>query len=292
MQCNLSFLNALLIISLLSQIYSQNYEQMFNDIELCLYNDNTNNCTNVKMTSGVYQCCKVKTSGYYLDNTLCSIQVTPISLFKEQMEDKTTKALFKEIFGYSLYNGYNYGYNEYRDYMKIKIDYYCKDGNATSLFGYDTYTNEEINVLQSDNHCLRFIYSDILYNSYATKENCFNSVLTQSSINVGLTCGFFEFTIIYSDRTRDSIKTCNIFNKELINYGKLDDKTKESFESVVNSNKNSSKIVLSYTVDFSDKNGNKLFYDSETETVSSDNLKVNSISISKYLIFLSVLLLL
>lgn len=51
--------------------------------------------------------------------------------------------------------------------------------------------------------------------------------------------------------------------------------------------------MLSYTVDFSDKNGNKLFYDSQTETVSSDeNSKVNSISISKYLILLSVLLIL
>ena len=104
MQCNLSFLNYLLIISLLSQIYSQNYQQMYNDIELCMENNNINNCTNVKMTSGVYQCCKLRTISYYTDYTFCSVQVTPISLFKEQMEDKTTKALFKEIFGYSIYN--------------------------------------------------------------------------------------------------------------------------------------------------------------------------------------------
>jgi len=263
---------------------------MYNDIELCMENKNINNCTNVKMTSGVYQCCKVRTISYYTDYTFCSVQVTPISLFKEQMEDKTTKALFKEIFGYSLYN---VDYNVDQNYLKMKMDYNCKDGNATYLFGYDTYTNEEIKVLKSDNHCLRFIYNDYLYNSSTSKENCFNSDLTQSSLNVGLTCGYFEFTIIYSDKTRDNIQTCNIFNKELIDYGKLDEKTKESFETVVNSNKNSSKIMLSYTVDFSDKNGNKLFYDSQTETVSSnENSKVNSISISKYLILLSVLLIL
>lgn len=58
------------------------------------------------------------------------------------------------------------------------MDYNCKDGNATYLFGYDTYTNEEIKVLKSDNHCLRFIYNDYLYNSSTSKENCFNSDLT------------------------------------------------------------------------------------------------------------------
>ena len=130
MQSNLSFLNYLLIISLLSQIYSQNYQQIFNDIELCMENNNINNCTNVKMTSGVYQCCKVRTISYYSDYTFCSVQITPISLFKEQMEDKTTKALFKEIFGYSLYN---VGYNVDQNYLKMKMDYNCKDGNATYL---------------------------------------------------------------------------------------------------------------------------------------------------------------
>ena len=79
---------------------------------------------------------------------------------------------------------------------------------------------------------MRFIYNDYTYYSLTSKENCFNSVLTQSSIDVCLTYWYFEFTIIYSDRTRDNIKTCYIFNKELINNGKLDDKTKEFFESV------------------------------------------------------------
>ena len=68
-------------------------------------------------------------------------------------------------------------------------------------------------------------------------------------------------------------------------------KQKNFLSQLNRSNKNSSKIVLSYSVDFSDKNGNKLYYNFETETVSSDNLEVNSISISKYLIFLSILLL-
>ncbi len=57
-------------------------------------------------------------------------------------------------------------------------------------------------------------------------------------------------------------------------------KQKNLLSQLNRSNKNSSKIVLSYTVDFSDKNNNKLYYDFEIETVSSDNLEINSISIS------------
>jgi hypothetical protein len=290
----------LLIISFFTQIFSQNYDALLEDTITCMGNENTNNCTSVKLSSGVYQCCKLKTTTYSSDYSLCSVQVTPISTFKNYLELKSTKALFKEIFGYVIYNTsytynydyssntYTYNYDYYSNYLKIKMDYICKDGNATLKFGYDTYTNSEISVLQSSNHCLRYIYYDKLFTS---KQDCFNSVLTQNAKDAGLSCGYFEFHLKYSDGLTDTIQICNIFNNDLISYGQLDDKTKESFESIVSTNKNSSKTVVSYNVEFSDKNGNTLVYDSTSQKVTSSTSNSKMNSISKYLMLFIVLLL-
>jgi len=285
MKNNNRLLYFVLIILLFSQIISQNYEEILNDAFLCMEGE-YGYCSNVKLNSGVYQCCNVVTTSYGYEYPFCSVQMTPISLYKEQMENEITKALFKEMFGYSKYEINNSVNSEY---LKTKIEYNCKDGNLTILYGYDTYTDDEIKVFQSGNHCLKYIYEQ---NFSTTQENCFNSVLTQNAKDAGLTCGFFEFNIKYTDNTVDNIKTCNIFNKDVANYGNIDEKTKESFTTIVNSN-NEQKVVLSYTVEFSDESGYTLVYDSTTEKVSStdsDNSEF-TIKFSKYILFLIILLL-
>jgi hypothetical protein len=279
---NRLILCCLLIISFLSQIFSQSNDALLKDISLCMKNNNTKNCTNVRLTSGVYQCCNVNVYSSVVFQSICSVQITPISEFIKFMETGSIKALYKEIFGYIIYhNSLN---STIIDYIKFKADYVCKDGNTTIKFGYDTYSDSEINVLQSENHCLSYIYYD---NFFTSKQNCFNSVLTQNAKDAGLSCGYFEFHLKYSDGLTDTIQICNIFNSELINYGQLDDKTKESFETIISTYKDGTKVVISYNVEFSDKKGNTLFYDSTTQKVTGNS---EIYSISKYLILFIVLL--
>ena len=233
-----------------------------------------------KLSSGVYQCCRVSTTTYYTTVSICSVQVTPISTFKQMIEDKSFKALYKEISGYVIY-GYTNSVSQ--EYLKTKMEYQCKDGTATYLFAYDTYTNDEINVFKSGNHCMKYFYYNSLLNS---KNDCFNSEITPAQKNAGLSCGYYEYNIKYSDGTSESFKSCNVFNKALINYGKLDDKTKENFETFVSTNQNGNKIVLSYSVDFSDSSGNKFVYDSVSQKIMIGNDETNNSvihSISKYL---------
>ena len=131
---------------------------------------------------------------------------------------------------------------------------------------------------------MKYFYYNSLLNS---KDDCFNSEITQASKNAGLSCGFYEYNIKYSDGTSESFKSCNIFNKAIIDYGKVDNKTKENFETFVSSNQNGNKIVLSYSVDFSDSSGNKFVYDSLSQTIrtNGNDETNNSVihSISKYL---------
>jgi len=262
-----------LIILLFKQIISQNFEEIANDFLLCMGSE-YNNCTNVKLNSGVYQCCNKIFKTYYMEIPQCAVQTIPISTYKEQIENEATKALSKEMFGYSAYKD-KFSLNI--ELLKSKVEYNCKDGNLTILYGYDTYTDDEIKVFQSGNHCLKYMYERNFSN---TQEVCFNSVLTQNAKDVGLTCGFFEFNIKYIDNTVDNIKTCNIFNKEVANYGNIDEKTKDSFTTIVNS-KNVQKVVLSYTVEFSDESGYTLVYDSTKAKVSSTDNSEFTIKFSK-----------
>ena len=281
MKINHRIISYLVLFSLFCQIIPQNYEAISNDISLCLDNKDIDTCSNVILSSGFYQCCKVTLTTYYSSDSICSIQVTPITPFKQMMEDKSIKALYKEISGYLIYG---YANSESQEYLKSKTEYQCKDGTATYLFGYDTYTDDEINLFKSGNHCMKYFYDNYLLNS---KDDCFNSKITQASKNAGLSCGYYEFNLKYSDGTSESYKSCNIFNKAIIDYQKVDDKTKENFETFVSTNQNGEKIVLSYSVQFSDSSGNKFVYDSLSQKImtNGNDQTNNSVihSISKYL---------
>ena len=96
-QITLSFF---LLFLLVSQIIAQNYENLQQDITTCIsYKDKTT-CTNVELSSGIYQCCLVETTAYTnyraYSTSFCSVQVTPIKTFKEVMEMESTKALYKK----------------------------------------------------------------------------------------------------------------------------------------------------------------------------------------------------
>lgn len=285
------FLYYFLYIIFCHQILSQINEEIMEDAQLCYANKDINTCASVKLNSEIYQCCKVSTKTYYnsyngpssITINFCSIQVDPIKTFNEEMERESTKALYKEIWGYVVNNVVTSAENS-----KTEMTYDCKDGTGTFKFGFDTYTDEEIEILQSENHCLSYFYG---LNNFTSKEECFNSELLPSSKKVGLSCGYFEFNIKYSDDTSQTIKSCNVFNKDIITNNHLDDKSKESFESFVNTNKNNEKTVISFVVAFSDDKGNSVVYDSLTQSIKKNSSKKIIFTI-KYLLYLSLLLIL
>ena len=284
---NQRILYYLLIIILLNQTLAQAYDEIIKDSTSCTSHQDRNTCSSVKLSSGIYQCCRVDTTTFIYGEhsaSMCSIQIKPIKILQEELEKETTKALYKEMWGYIFYS---HGPSTI-SIMKALLNYDCIDGKATVKFGFDTYTNEEIKILQSENHCMSYFYG---FNEFTSKEECFNSVLLPSSEKLGLTCGYFEFNIKYSDGTSENIKSCNIFNKDVITSARLDDKSKESFESFVHSNQDDGKIVLSYQVAFSDDEGNNVVYDSLTQRINLKNSQ-KIISTVKYLIFISLLLIL
>ena len=264
---------SIVFIILFIQISSQalDIEKIRKDSELCQAHKDKNSCTSVRLYSGFYQCCKATTE--FLDQSLsfCSVQVPQISEYNKVLELKTTKAIFKETFGITKYR-YGYEHNLNPDDIKMRMAYECANGKILFEFGYDKYTQEDIEILQSDEHCLDYMYG---YRMFTSKQECYDSVLLRSSIEAGLSCGYFKYTLKYSDGTTLNIESCGIFNRDLINQQNLDNKSKESIQTFVNSNKGDGKIVLSYEVNLSNKEGQYIVYDSALDRITSSNSSRN-----------------
>ena len=271
-----------LLILLSAEIATINPNDYMDDITKCTSFQDTNNCVNVVLKTEEVQCCLVKISMLYIypySTTMCSVLNKPIKLLKERMEKESNKAIMKEAFGYVSYQMVP-GMNN----IKEIIDYTCIDGKWQMKYGFDTYTTEEIAILKGENHCLRYLFGK----AFISKEECFNSTLLQSSLDAGLSCGYYQFDLTYSDGSTESLKSCGIFNSDSVEYGQLDSKSTEMMSSFINNNKDGNKIVLSYKVELSDKKGNNMVYDSTTGKVITNNF--NKINISKCLLLLMVLL--
>ena len=277
----------LIYVMLFSQILNKKYEDIIDDTIKCTSHLETNTCPSVELSLNLLQCCKVAITIYngeqIYTNIMCSVAVNPIKTFQEELEKATTKALLKEMWGYSLYNPNS----AVPSSLKTITDYSCKDGSFSLKYGFDTYTDDEIEIFKGRNHCLSYFYG---FNEFSSKEKCYNALILPSSEKVGLSCGYFEFTIKFTDNTSVSIKTCDIFNKDVITNGHLDDKTKESFQNFVTANSQEGKIALNYVVSFSDNKGNNVVYDSLTQNIITDS--GNSISLIRPILFISLLLLL
>ena len=260
---------SIIIIMLLIQIFSQDLDinDISEDLKLCTPQSDKTSCSSIQLKSGYYQCCKV--TSYVIGHSVsfCSPQMTPISEFNRIMEMASTKAILKESFGIVKY-GNKYGQGVNPDSIKMTMTYDCVDGKVTTKIGYDTYTEEEIDIFQSDEHCLDY---SLGYRSFSSKQECYDSLLLPSSIKVGLTCGYYKYSIKYSDGSNYEIESCGIFNKDLLGQKSLDKQSKESFQSFVDTNKGDGKIVLSYEVSLSNKEGQYLVYDSAVDRITSSS---------------------
>ena len=282
---------SIIILILFIQISSQNLDvdKLLKDINIWLEHKDTTSCPSVKLNSGYYQCCKVSSLTAGNSVSFCSAQITPISEFKKMMEMSSIKAIIKESFGITKYRYVEpLGINP--DSIRTSMTYDCPDGKVTTQFGYDTYTEEEIDILKSDEHCLDYLYN---YRTFSSKQECYDSLLLPSSINLGLTCGYYKYSIKYSDGSNYEIESCGIFNKDLLGQKNLDQQSKDGFKSFVSTNKEDGKVVLSYEVSLSNKEGQYLVYDSSIDGIISSSYSSNSSGnlILNYLLYILLSLL-
>ena len=81
--------------------------------------------------------------------------------------------------------------------------YECKEWRATVSSKLYSFTGQEKQILQKENHCLTYLYKLFGEQPYTpTEKDCSEAVLTQQAKNEGITCGFYEFVYVPKNKMR------------------------------------------------------------------------------------------
>jgi len=220
--------------------------------------DTKDQCLAIINPEKYYQCCYVITKTDFLNSESCSKYPKVIETYQKITKSSQYKACLKELYGVYLYNG--------NPDIKSKMNINCNNGELTISLGYDTYTKNEQNILENENHCLNKNTLKLLDYNYDIGK-CEKGLLLESSKSVGLECGYFLFNIKINSEKSLTYKTCNIFNLDILsNEIAMDPKIfNKQVESIINTHNYSS--FESYNAEFYDIKGRKIKYDSTTRKI-------------------------
>ena len=214
------------------------------------------------------------------------------------------KAQIREIFGYLKYGLYFTDEDGKKDYLAdestFKFSEYieCKDGTAEYKFGYDSYSNEDLKIFDSGAHCLKYFYRYLYPENYdeernlntVSKSDCQNGKLTEAASEAGVKCGFYQFKINFLTGGSKTYQTCYLYNSNIINNGKLDEKTQSEISSMImHVAYEDGGMYSTYTTEFTDESGTTYTFDM-TGAISKQYSSL--LKVSKYLIIMIALIML
>ena len=302
---------ALIILSLLLLVFSDtNYQLDYLQLnEKCDAEDNKDQCLSVNLNNNAYQCCMITVTTTNSDrddekNSSCIISISDTSLLTKAYNDAMFKAQIREIFGYLKYGLYFTDEDGKKDYLddestfKFSEYYECNDGTAEYKFGYETYSNKDLAIFDSGAHCLKYFYRYLYPENYdeernlntVSKSDCQNGKLTEAASEAGVKCGFYQFKINFLTGGSKTYQTCYLYNPNIINNGKLDEKTQSEISSMIMQVAyEDGGMYSTYTTEFTDESGTTYTFDM-TGAISKQYSSL--LKVSKYLIIMIALIML
>ena len=244
----------------------------------------TSSCKSVSLSNKKLECCIVNTHYYKYENLdfdMC-FPYTTTKTTKSQIE--SMQQVYRESCGFIFVN-MGVSSSRYLDYISFKQTYDCKSQNFAIDYKMGSYTAEEEKIFKDENYCLRLYFqglmdidllSDGILNiekKSITKNDCNNAVLLPSTENIA-TCAFGSFTFKLSNGQSQTLNTCLYISKNAFDTKTLDQHLESSFNQYSSIN---GVTIQSYRIDITDKNNNKLKYDSTTKTLT----KSSYVSITK-----------
>ena len=289
-----SYIFSLLFITTLQQYDIDLDEFMdspeYKDAMNCFNHEDLSTCSSVKMTSGLYQCCRVKMTmkyyntyygGYrtYDSSDLCSVWVS-IDLTDDQIKSMQESYQEAATFMSLVYGSY---------IPELKYEFTCQKKSYTLSFGKGTFTDEEIEIMKDENYCLRLYYEGLHLLGYVsniigdsertiTKDICMNGKTLPKSQN---SCAYASFKFTLDDGTKETISTCMLVSTASFETKNLDKLLEQDFAQFTDLKGQS---IDSFEVEISNKDGNTLKYDSLTKTLTG-----NSKYLEKSLLLFSLL---
>ena len=236
--------------------------------ELCAKTDSTS-CRNTKLT-GNRLCCEIyEKNGDNLQET-CEMKTT---LDDQMLIVGSSKTINKELGGLAIYNekyGGTVGENdeERRFETERTIRITCETWSFSVNIIDGEYTQEEINILKSDNHCLSYFNPYLLHTGSnrrkVTRDTCYKAQLLPSTKQEGISCGYMEITINEPNAV-EKRTTCFLYDPKVVQGKNLDEATRLNLNAMSKKNENDD---INYDFTIYSYNGTGYKYSSKTRAVS------------------------
>lgn len=238
-------------------------------------------CVDINLDNQNNQCCYLDASFQNETQKACYPFPKNIGDYTNVINTKQFKPLTKEVYGYIKYSFPKEV--PIPDIPEVKAQVICKDGIKLDVdIGGDEYTEDEIKILKSEDHCLNYTVS-----AFIQKEktfDCKNGKLLPSSKEAGIECG--ELSVSIKVGTNETnFKTCMLFSYDMFSKISIPDEYKGEIQKKI---KELAQGADKVTVELSDSNGHKVTYDTDTGKIISNHSSI--LTISKYLFLLTLFL--
>ena len=228
-------------------------------------------CLAQTLTDKNKQCCFIQNNK---QTETCESSPNPLSDIANIVNSPQFKPLAREIAGYAKYSSSE----KPIDIKSESTHVVCSDGELDINIGDEKYSDDDIKILTSADHCLNYTMSSIMniISPQPQKEyDCTKGQLLQTSKDAGIECGTLTAKMNMNGMEMN-LKTCMIFSYDMF--------SKINMPPMFNEQLKQQKVVL----ELSDSKGRKVTYDSETGKIVANNAGI--LTISKYLLLLSLFL--
>ena len=198
------------------------------------------NCRDVQLSEG-HLCCEIFEGNADNVKESCELKTT----LEDQMAlVGSSKIINKELAGLAIYNNKYGGLNrETIEERKLEIQRTITVTCSKWKFSVDIvdgeYSQEEIKILNSDDHCLSY-YNPYLKHTLIdrrkiTKNICFKASLLPSTIEAGIHCGYMEIDIEKANE-KEKITTCFLYDPNVASSKILDEATRLNLNELTRKN--------------------------------------------------------
>lgn len=278
----ISYILALLFITTLQQYdYDIDLSEFmdspaYKDAMNCLQHKDLTTCSSVQMTSGLYQCCRVKYTMKYYESYYGSYRTHESTdmcsaTFSNDLTDEQIEIMQESYQEATTFISLIYGIH----IPELNYEFTCPKKNYILSFGKGDFTDEEIAIMKDENYCLRLYYEGLhllgLISNIAssertiTKDICMKGKTLPSSKN---SCAYASFTFKLDDETTEKISTCLMVSAASYETKSLDKLLEQDFAQFKNLNGQS---IESFEVEITNKDGSTLKYDSLTQTLTDNS---------------------
>ena len=225
-------------------------------------------CQTTNLSNGRL-CCEVfEKNGDEIQET-CEMKTTKQ---EQNLIVGSSRIINKELGGIAIYNE-KYGgtvgstIEERKFEIQRTITITCKTWDFSVDIIDGIYTNKEIKLLSSDQHCLSYFNPYLIHTSTNRREVnrdiCYGAALLKSTRDEGINCGYMEIEIIEPGAT-ETRKTCFLFDPKVLNNKVLDEATRLNLNAMSKKNEDNN---IKYNFVIYGPQGKGYKYDSETRKV-------------------------